>query len=358
MMGDVELDEPSDAELLGAWPDPFAGPPEEGDWPASAGCPDPGAGWREFGSGGVLDLLPPDAVLAGFAGEAFDGGVGRLGDDELLGLMCASRRLSSWQAAVELAAVHELDARRKAGAARPGSSRTGELVSAELSAALTLTGRSADALLTLARDLARLPAVWGALFAGRIDRARAAVFAAELAGADQVTASAVAAAFTGVAGRMTTGQLRAALRAMLLALDPKAARERAEQGRREARVEVWQETSGNSAIGGRELASAEVIIADKRITAIARALKDAGAPGGLDQLRAAVYTALLTGRDPQTLLPPAQVRALPADLPAAAARAAAAPTTAAPARTARAEAGPAEAAQAEVRGTARGGWRG
>lgn len=38
-------------------------------------------------------------------------------------------------------------------------------------------GRSADALLCLARRLARLPAVLAALSAGRIDRARAAVFA-------------------------------------------------------------------------------------------------------------------------------------------------------------------------------------
>src|SRR5258706_3043016 len=36
----------------------------------------------------------------------------------------------------------------------------------------------------------------------------------------------------------------------------------------------------------------------------ARALKDAGAPGTLDQLRAAVFVALLAGRDPETLLPP------------------------------------------------------
>jgi hypothetical protein len=298
-----ELEEPSEEELLGLWPDPFAGPPEEGEWPADASRPDPGPGWREFRSGGVLDGLPPDAVLAGFAEDAFDGGIARLGDDELIGLMCASRRLTSWQAAVELAAVSELDSRRKATAARPGSSRIGELVSAELSAALTLSARSADALLGLARDLARLPGVWAALFAGRIDRARAAVFAAELADADERTAAAVAAALTGPAGQMTTGQLRAALRALLLSLDPAAARRRAERGRRQARVEVWQETSGNAAIGGRELASAEVITADKRITAIAQALKDAGAPGDLDQLRAAVFTALLTGRDPATLLP-------------------------------------------------------
>ena len=52
-----------------------------------------------------------------------------------------------------------------------------------------------------------------------------------------------------------------------------------------------------------ELPAADAVAADKRITAIARALKDAGAPGTLDQLRAAVFVALLAGRDPETLLP-------------------------------------------------------
>lgn len=67
-------------------------------------------------------------------------------------------------------------------------------------------------------------------------------------------------------------------------------------------METWQEGSGNWGVAGRELPAADAITADKRLTAIARALKDAGAQGSLDQLRVAVFVALLTGRDPQTLL--------------------------------------------------------
>src|SRR5258708_5996844 len=114
--------------------------------------------------------------------------------------------------------------------------------------------------------------------------------------------------FAGIGGSMTTGQLRAALKAMVLWLDPAAARRRAEQGRAQARVEAWPEGSGNAGLAGRELPAADAVAADKRITAIARALKDAGAPGTLDQLRAAVFVALLAGRDPQTLLPSPRAR--------------------------------------------------
>ncbi len=251
----------------------------------------------------ALDTLPPDPVLAQFAADAVDDGLGKLSDDELVGLLCAARRLSSWQAAMEFRAVAELNARRTAQAERPGSSRLAEHVSAEVAAALTLTGRSADALLELTGNLVRLPMVLAALEAGRIDRARAEVFASELAALDLVTACAIAAALIRGAGRMTTGQLRAAIRALVLSVDPAAARRRAEKGRANARVEAWQETSGNAALAGRELPSADLIAADKRIGAIAQALKAAGAPGDLDQLRAAVFVALLIGRDPSSLLP-------------------------------------------------------
>lgn len=98
-----EPDEPTDAELFGLWPDPFAGPPDQDDgWPAEVN--DPGLD-RGFADGGPLDVLAPDEMLAGFAAMAYDRGLGRLPDDELVGLLCAARRLSSWQAAVELGVV-------------------------------------------------------------------------------------------------------------------------------------------------------------------------------------------------------------------------------------------------------------
>jgi hypothetical protein len=318
-----EVEEPTDAELFGLWPDPFAGPPDDGDawlgdlsdaeldvvatsWAAEHPAD---LGQAGFESGGPLDVLPPDPVLAFSAAGAYDGGLGGLSDDELVGLLGASRRLSSWQAAVELDVVAELDRRRAAS----GSSRAGEQVSDELAAALTLTGRSADALLCMARDLGRLPAARAGLFCGQIDRAKAGVFAAELAAVSDTVAAAIAMALARAAAGMTTGQLRAELRALVLALEPDALRRRAERGRAEARVETWQEGSGNWGVAGRELPAADAITADKRLTAIARALKDAGAQANMDQLRAAVFVALMTGRDPQALLPAKPRGANPGD---------------------------------------------
>jgi hypothetical protein len=261
---------------------------------------DPGAGFAERGP---FDQLWPGGALAGCVGHAIDTGLAGLSDDALIGLLRAARRVAAWQNGVELAAVAELDHRRLRESRRPGWSKVSDTISAELAAALILTGRTADTLLGLARDLTRLPAVLAALLDGRIDQARAAVFAAELAALAGPAATMVAGEVLPAAGSLTTGQLRHALRTLIHLLDPDAVRERRTRARGEARVEAWAETSGNHGLAGRELDSADTLAADQRITAIARALHAAGAPGTLDQIRAHVFTALLAGRDPDTLLP-------------------------------------------------------
>jgi hypothetical protein len=298
--GLADRDEPSNAELAGLDYEPDDDTDEgAGLWLAAAAS-GLGAG---FSDGGVLDGLRPGAALAGFSQHALDDGLAALPDDALVGLLRASRRLSAWQSGVELAAVAELDHRRLRQSSRPGWSRVSEHIATELAAALVLTGRTADSLLGLARDLDRLPAVRNALLAGLIDRARAAIFAEELAALTAPAANTAAAAFLPHAPGLTTGQLRAALRALVHRIDPSAVRRRMSKARDDTRVEAWQEISGNVALAGRELDPADAIAADRRITAIARALQTAGASGTLDQLRAAVFTALLAGRDPGTLRP-------------------------------------------------------
>ncbi len=259
----------------------------------------PGSGFEERG---LLDVLAPSPNLAAFAADAFGADpfgadLAGVSDDELAGVLGAVKRLASWQAGLELAAVTELDRRRRARA-RPGSSRDQDHVTSELALGLTMTERSAEMLVELARGVARLPGVRKALLAGRIDRARAAVFAEELAMLDKVKANAIAAALVGPAEQMTTARLRAAIRRLIMELFPHEVRERARRARRLARVEAWPEGSGNAGLAGRELPMAEVITADKRISAMAQELRAAGVQGTMDELRAAVFTALLTGRDP------------------------------------------------------------
>ena len=67
-----------------------------------------------FAADGLLDHLAPGPALAGFAQNAWADGLGMLSDDALVGVLQAWRRLASWAAAGEFAAVAELDRRRTA----------------------------------------------------------------------------------------------------------------------------------------------------------------------------------------------------------------------------------------------------
>ena len=142
-----------------------------------------------------------------------------------------------------------------------------------------------------------------ALAAGRIDLPKAIIFTSELAGFGDVEAAAVAALVAADAAGLTTGQLRGVLHRAVLALDPGAARQRREKAQRDARVECWTEPAGTWSLAGRDLPPAAVLAADQHIDTAARDLKNAGADGTLEQLRAAVFLALLTSRPLYTLLP-------------------------------------------------------
>src|SRR5215468_11632094 len=314
------LTPPDDWELCGLVADPWSGPPDGADaWLADlpaellfeylAATEDqpgreaivagrlprqPGDGCG-FAAGGAADELPPGPVLAGLAGDAWAAGLGRLSDDELVGVLRAARRLASWSAALELAAVTDLAKRREAEAAGAGSCAPGEHIGDEIAAALTLTARAADVLLDLAIALRRLPATMTALAAGRIDRYRAAVIADEVTGLSDEHAGAVQRQVLDHAPGLTTRQLRAVSRRAALTADPAAARERKERAKRDARVERWVEHAGTAALAGRDLPPAEVLAADDNLSALAGSLRRAGVSGTMDQLRAQVYLALLTG---------------------------------------------------------------
>ena len=58
--------------------------------------PGAGAGGRGFASGGLLDLLEPGPVLGLFLDQARAAGMPAFTEDELVGVMCAAERQSSW----------------------------------------------------------------------------------------------------------------------------------------------------------------------------------------------------------------------------------------------------------------------
>lgn len=168
-----------------------------------------------------------------------------------------------------------------------------------------MTRHGAGCVLALALGLDRLPLTGAALAAGLIDERRAAVITDELSGLDDEHAAAVEALIIGKAAGQTTGQLRPAVRRAVIAADPAAAKRRKEEALKDARVEASSQPSGTATLAGRDLPPAGVLAADKHLTALAQAMKKAGAEGTMDLLRARAYLHLLAGQPAETLLSPA-----------------------------------------------------
>jgi hypothetical protein len=260
-----------------------------------------------FASGGLLDELeagPPLAAQASKATSEAAGGHAALGESELIGVLCAWRRLASWAAAGQAAAIEALSRRRHTQALERENPHLAEHVGDEIAAALTLTGRAAGGLYDDVLALSRLPQVHQRLAAGGIDWAKALVFARDLCQVPRDAAVSIAANVLPEAPSLTTAQIRNRLHRLVLEFDPDAERKRKAEAARDTDVVMWTETSGNAALAGRELPESAALAADRRLTALARWLAGHGVEGSLGQLRAAAYMALLQGSPLQSLLPP------------------------------------------------------
>jgi hypothetical protein len=276
-----------------------------------------------FESGGAaLDTCPPSGTLAGLADALTrDGGLAGLDDDELIGALRAWQRIESWASASGLAAIAELARRRPAPgtpAAAPGTfpAELSEFLSDEVAAALTLTGQAGSAHTELGLDLAvRLPATFRAHHQGLIDRAKARLIADATRILPDADARAVETQVLARAGEQTTGQLRATLARAVIAVDPEAAARRREEAQRDPRVRRWREDAGTAALAGYGLPPADVLAADQQLTTRALALRDAGLPGSVEDLRARAYLDALLDRDSTPAPPIAPPTASPAAPP-------------------------------------------
>ena len=173
-----------------------------------------------------------------------------------------------------------------------------EFTADELANVLAEHRGRADDLLALALALqTRLPGTATALRDGIVRLDKAQIIGAAAAKLDPEEAQQAEAMVLGRAGRLTPGGLRSATAHAVIDVNPDKARKRREEAARDARVQQWAEDSGNAALMGRELPPAEVLAADRRITAWARELKKADPDGDMDVLRARAYLDLLLGKD-------------------------------------------------------------
>ena len=94
---------------------------------------------------------------------------------------------------------------------------------------------------------------------------------------------------------LTTGELRPRLAKLVIAADPEAAAKRRKARVRQRRVEMQPTEDSCANVLGLNLPAEDALAATNRLTALARALKQAGDPRSLDQLRADTFLNLLLG---------------------------------------------------------------
>ena len=264
-----------------------------------------GLGGEVFARDRSADAMRPGPVLAALTEQAA-GDLGRLTDNQVVGVMSAARRLAGRAAYLELTAIAEFTRRREAqledAKARgvPPGCRDGEFPDAELAYELVTSPGAARDQMDLATDLeTRLPRTWAALGAGLIDEYRARLIwrpTRHLSDADAACADEVLSA---VAPGLRYDQLAGKATAVAMKLDPEAfqrGKEKARQDRQ--RVTAGREESGNAFLAGRELAIEDALASKAHIDALAVVLRRGGLPGTLQQLRVLAFNDLTQGRSP------------------------------------------------------------
>jgi hypothetical protein len=247
-----------------------------------------------------LAQLPPGAALAAVLARV-DRSV--LNGFELVEVAKATQRQVAHYQAELLATVRET-AYCPPGDHTSSPERTDlpdEYAADEIRWALTLTRRAADTLLGVAFSLVeRLPDVHRSLRSGDIDLPKARVLAEETADLAPPLARRMVELVLPIAGGLTTGQLRARLRRLVIAADPQAAAHRLRRAVTQRRVEHFLDPDGTATLAGRHLPPDRAATAAARIDALARAAKRAGDARTLDELRADLYLGLLNGDAPAT----------------------------------------------------------
>jgi hypothetical protein len=259
-----------------------------------------------FGVGECLDIAPGSACLHGFVEKAIDSGtrLSEASDDEVIGLIAAADRTEAAACSLKHAAAAELIRRRPAPGAKMLEGTAGipeaylDSTAAEVKWALAETRQTADQMLGLAWDLeVKLPRTRALFRDGRLRHSKVVIISRQTAALDADEARQAEEQILDRAPSLSPGRLRNQTKRAVARVNPKKAKDRREQGARNARVERWAEDSGNAGLAIREASPPRILAADQKITWWARQLKVAGIEGGMDVLRARAALDLLLNQD-------------------------------------------------------------
>ncbi len=247
-----------------------------------------------------LDNIEPGPVL-GVILAAID--LDQLSSYDLVTVMRAHNRMAAHFEAQTLRAISSVAAHyQEMGKGWESEMRCNDAAASEVSAALHLTRRAAEHQLALALDLRdRLPQVGRLLSTGAIDIRRARVLVEGTVHLSEELARRVVHEVAHLAPRMTTGQLRRAVRKLSMSLEPDDAVKRYDTALAERRISSVPTNSGTSHLFAFDLPPDLVAQATRRINHIAKSLRRTDDGRTIDQIRADVFLDLLNGASHETV---------------------------------------------------------
>ena len=185
---------------------------------------------------GMADAMGPGPVLTALvcAATRDPQTLAGLGDDDLIGIIAAARRMESKAAWAGMTALREFAARRpaRAGIAVTAGTAVSEFAADEVAMALNLTWLSAAGQIASACVIAeRLPATFAALGAGQIHPVHVKIIAEETSVLSDEDAALADEILAGAASGKTFGQLRRAAHLLVRSGCPAPAADRERPGR-------------------------------------------------------------------------------------------------------------------------------
>jgi hypothetical protein len=241
---------------------------------------------------GLADLPPGPALAAALSTVDRS----RLSGAQLAVVLRAQYRQVAHEQARLLADAVELAKVPWDGPGKVTREQADEYASIQVGLTMTISPRYADHLLDLGQVLLeRLPMVYAALSAGRIDYPKAMAFSQCLALLDDDTARRIATDTLARAEGWTSTELRDRLRYRAQRADPDLARRRYRASVADRRVAIDLDCDGTAQLNGINLPVDRAAAAEDRLNRLARAAKAGGDIRTIGQLRADAMLDLLTG---------------------------------------------------------------
>ncbi|HWG00375.1 MAG TPA: hypothetical protein VG164_00825 [Trebonia sp.] len=173
----------------------------------------------------------------------------------------------------------------------------------EVALAFTSTEYAAERLVEQTADLSRrLPVAFAELEAGRTYPDRVLILCEGTSDLSDEDAGQVDAMLSAQSGRLTTGELRDALRRAVIRIDPAAADRRRKRNEKKSRVRLYANADHTATLAIEQAPAGLAAAAKARVNALARAAKTAGAAEPADLLGSKIALGLLLGTLP--LIPP------------------------------------------------------